>query len=68
MLTVRVLRLTQIGGVDYQAGTVLTLNEPYVDRLVRLGLVAVLDETSAPQFYKDRMMTNYNTRMTTAKK
>ena len=62
MIRVRVLRLAQIGGVDYHAGTVLTLNEQHVKRLLMLGLVAVLDATPAPKFYQDRMKSVYNTR------
>lgn len=56
MTQVRVLRTTAIGEVVYKPGDVVLLDERNADRLIRLGLVAVLTATPAPNFYSNRMM------------
>ena len=59
MVTVRVLRLAMIRGIQYRTGTELRLTDPHADRLVKLGLVAIVDVTPAP---------TYNTRVMYAQK
>jgi len=58
---VRVLRLAMIRDVQYRAGTELRLSEAHADRLVKLGLVAIVTATPAPKFYQDRMMRTHIT-------
>jgi hypothetical protein len=61
MVTARVLRLAMIRDVQYRAGTELRLTEAHADRLIKLGLVAIVSATPAPT-YDNRMMADYERR------
>lgn len=56
MVTVRVLRLVQVAGVDYPPDTLLFVTEQHAERLVKLGLVAIVTTTPAPT-YSTRIVT-----------